>query len=90
MPIGAAVMTVAAVIAVADPRTIAVAGIHAYRRTLAPVAARVGLQCRFTPTCSHYAEAVIEREGLGRGGWKAIRRIARCGPWTARGRVDEP
>ena len=57
---------------------IAIAGIHTYQRMLSPLAARVGLRCRFTPTCSHYAEAVIARDGLARGGWKAVRRIARC------------
>jgi putative membrane protein insertion efficiency factor len=50
----------------------------------------VGVQCRFTPTCSRYAEAVIVRDGVARGGVKALRRIARCGPWTARGTRDEP
>ena len=67
-----------------------IAGIHAYQRTLAPVLARAGVRCRFTPTCSHYAEAVIARDGLLSGGWKAARRLARCGPWTPLGTADEP
>ena len=65
-------------------------GIHAYQRTLSPLAARVGVRCRFTPSCSRYAEIVIARDGVVRGGWKAVRRIARCGPWTPTGTVDEP
>jgi len=35
------------------------------------------MRCRFTPTCSRYAEAVIARDGVIRGGMKAITRIAR-------------
>ena len=69
---------------------LAIGGIHVYQRTLAPYADRVGARCRFTPTCSHYAEAVIARDGVVRGGWKAVKRIARCGPWTRAGTHDEP
>ncbi len=71
-------------------RAAALAAIHAYQRTLSPIAARAGVRCRFTPTCSRYAEAVIARDGLLRGGAKAITRILRCGPWTPFGTRDEP
>jgi len=73
-----------------DPQAAAIRGIHAYQRTLAPAAARIGARCRFTPTCSRYGEATIARDGLIRGGWKTVRRVARCGPWTKLGTVDEP
>jgi putative membrane protein insertion efficiency factor len=69
---------------------LALAGIHGYQRTVSPLATRIGLRCRFTPTCSRYAETVIARDGAVRGGWKALRRIARCGPWTAMGTSDPP
>ena len=69
---------------------IVLAGIHGYQSVLAPIAARAGMRCRFTPTCSRYAEAVITRDGVVVGGWKAINRIARCGPWTPMGTQDEP
>jgi uncharacterized protein len=49
-----------------------------------------GIQCRFTPTCSHYADAVIMKHGAVVGSWHAVTRLARCGPWTAPGTVDEP
>jgi putative membrane protein insertion efficiency factor len=71
-------------------QSMAIAGLHAYRRTLSPVAAHLGVRCRFSPTCSRYAEIVIARDGLARGGIKTIRRIARCGPWTTPGTVDNP
>ena len=69
---------------------LALATIHAYQYSVAPMAAGIGLRCRFTPTCSRYAETVIARDGVMRGGWKAIRRVARCGPWTAMGTTDAP
>ena len=71
-------------------QAVAVAGIHAYQRTVAPLLTLAGVTCRFTPTCSRYAEIVIRREGLLSGGWKTAKRIARCGPWTMRGTVDNP
>jgi hypothetical protein len=69
---------------------LAVAGIHLYQRTLSPAAARAGAVCRFTPTCSRYAESVIARDGILRGGWLSLRRVLRCGPWTPAGTVDRP
>jgi putative component of membrane protein insertase Oxa1/YidC/SpoIIIJ protein YidD len=33
---------------------------------------------------------VIARDGIVRGGLKALARIARCGPWTAQGTRDDP
>jgi len=80
----------AAVVAILNAQPIALAGIHVYQRALSPIAARVGLRCRFTPTCSRYAEIAIARDGVVRGGWLAMKRVARCGPWTTPGTVDEP
>ena len=73
-----------------NAQTLTLAGIHAYQRALSPLAARMGFRCRFTPTCSRYAAVVIERDGIVRGGWKAAKRVARCGPWTAAGTADLP
>jgi len=67
-----------------------VSAIHGYQHTIAPLVGRAGVRCRFTTSCSHYAEVVIARDGLLRGGWRAATRIARCGPWTTPGTVDEP
>lgn len=69
---------------------IAIAGIRAYQRALSPLAARAGLRCRFVPTCSRYAEIVIRRDGVIRGSWESLKRVARCGPWTPQGTIDPP
>src|SRR3990170_2677176 len=66
----------------------AVVAIHAYQATLSPLYDRLGVRCRFTPTCSHYGEAVVGRYGVIRGGAMAMRRILKCGPWTAAGTAD--
>jgi putative membrane protein insertion efficiency factor len=74
----------------ANAQAIAIASIHGYQHALSPAAARIGLRCRFTPTCSRYAETVIARDGVLRGGLRAVARIARCGPWTPQGTRDDP
>jgi putative membrane protein insertion efficiency factor len=68
----------------------AVGGIHVYQATLSRFYARLGVRCRFTPTCSHYGEAVIRKFGAMRGGWMAAKRVFRCGPWTPMGTSDPP
>ena len=78
----------AAAAAYAQPA--ALGSIHLYQRAGAPIASRIGLRCRFTPTCSHYAEAVIARDGVVVGGWRALKRVARCNPWTVAGTRDAP
>jgi uncharacterized protein len=75
---------------VLNAQAAAILAIHVYQRTLAPTAERIGLRCRFTPSCSRYAEAAIARDGVVRGGWRAIKRIGRCTPLTAPGTRDEP
>jgi putative membrane protein insertion efficiency factor len=51
--------------------------IRLYQVTLSGLMPNV---CRFQPTCSRYAYEAIDRHGALRGGWMAIRRLARCRP----------
>lgn len=56
--------------------------VRLYQWTLSPW---LGPRCRFTPTCSEYAVAALQRFGPWRGSWLAGRRILRCHPWGATG-----
>ena len=49
-----------------------------YRYAVSPM---LGERCRFHPSCSSYALEAIERLGVLRGSWLAMRRVARCHPW---------
>ncbi|MCD7873622.1 MAG: membrane protein insertion efficiency factor YidD [Acidaminococcaceae bacterium] len=37
--------------------------------------------CRFYPTCSQYAIEAIRKKGTLKGGWLAVKRIAKCHPF---------
>src|ERR1700687_79278 len=43
--------------------------------------------CKFYPSCSQYAADAIQIHGARHGSWLALRRLARCHPFT-RGGVD--
>jgi putative membrane protein insertion efficiency factor len=40
--------------------------------------------CRFEPTCSRYAYEAIERFGVARGSWLALKRLGRCQPLSGK------
>ncbi|MDB2463484.1 membrane protein insertion efficiency factor YidD [Flavobacteriaceae bacterium] len=46
--------------------------------------------CRFNPTCSHYSIEALKKHGALRGGWLALKRIARCHPWGGSGHDPVP
>ena len=56
--------------------------IRAYRALVAPL---LGPRCRFAPSCSAYAEEALRTHGAVRGSWLAVRRLARCHPFTPGG-----
>jgi len=56
--------------------------VRLYRYAISPFMPRC---CRFHPSCSAYAEEALVRHGLLRGGWLAVRRLARCHPFCEGG-----
>ena len=46
--------------------------------------------CRYTPTCSAYAQQAIEVHGPAYGSYLAARRLCRCHPWAPGGHDPVP
>jgi uncharacterized protein len=68
----------------APARLLLLGAISLYRLTLS---GWLGGQCRFSPTCSHYAADAIRTHGAMRGSLLAARRVLRCNPF-GRGGID--
>ena len=66
------------------------AAIGRYQAWISPWLQKGGVRCRFTPSCSHYAAAVVARDGFVAGNIRALGRLVRCGPWTSAGTSDPP
>lgn len=56
--------------------------IKIYQYIISPA---LGPKCRFTPTCSQYAVQALQKHGIVKGGWLAIRRISKCRPGGGHG-----
>ena len=69
------------------PQLILVALIRVYQSLVSPM---TGPSCRYYPSCSSYALLAVQRHGALRGSWLAVRRLARCHPWTPGGVDDVP
>lgn len=61
--------------------------IKGYQIVLSPF---FGQQCRFTPTCSHYAIECIQNHGTWKGLLLTIKRLSRCHPWHVGGHDPVP
>ena len=44
-----------------------------------------GHSCRFTPTCSEYADEAIKKYGIFKGGVMSVKRIIKCNPLSKQG-----
>ena len=63
-------------------KTFMISLIRFYQLCISPL---LGNNCRYYPTCSQYAIEAIEKKGIIRGSWMAVKRICRCHPWHTGG-----
>lgn len=67
--------------------------IKAYQYTISPDHSAIGKHqhpygyCRYYPTCSSYSYEAIQKYGIIKGSYLAIKRIFRCNPWS-KGGID--
>ena len=58
-----------------------------YQLVLSPILPNY---CRYTPTCSNYMVAAIQKHGPIKGLWLGIKRISRCHPCGGHGHDPVP
>ena len=56
--------------------------IQAYRYLLSPL---LGTHCRYTPSCSQYAQEALLTHGVIKGLWLSLKRVGSCHPWHSGG-----
>ena len=59
-----------------------IALIRVYRYLISPM---FGNHCRYTPSCSQYAQEALATHGVLRGLWLTLKRVGSCHPWHAGG-----
>jgi hypothetical protein len=64
---------------------ISVAVLHAYQATGSRAMEACGVQCRYRPSCSHYAVDAISYYGTLDGVLRTAGRLWRCSPWGGSG-----
>jgi hypothetical protein len=75
-------------------RTVLILLLRGYQLLVSPLLTALGnplgLGCRFTPTCSHYALDALRQHGVWRGIGLTARRLGRCHPWGGCGHDPVP
>lgn len=60
--------------------TVILALVRVYKLLISPILPFN--HCRYYPTCSDYAIEAVQKYGTIRGMWLAMKRIARCHPYS--------
>jgi putative membrane protein insertion efficiency factor len=62
--------------------SIFIALIKFYQYSISPL---LGVNCRYSPTCSTYSVEAIKKYGPLKGAWLGLKRILSCNPWGGSG-----
>ena len=59
--------------------------IKIYKKIFSPIFHFLGSECKYYPTCSEYARQAIEKYGVIKGCFLALKRIIKCNPFSKGG-----
>ncbi len=71
-------------------KALAITILRVYKGSLSRLLAKLGVRCRFHPTCSTYAVLAIEKHGAWMGVRKTWQRLLRCRPDNFDSCIDYP
>jgi len=64
--------------------------IRAYQIFISPILFKLGVRCRFHPTCSQYAVLAIKKNGFPKGYVQIFNRLRRCNKYNLDSCLDYP
>ena len=56
-----------------------------YKKIISPVFSKLGVHCKFYPSCSEYMMQAIEKYGSIKGCYLGIKRLLKCHPFAKGG-----
>ena len=59
--------------------------INKYQKYISPLISKIGIRCKYSPTCSEYTKQAIEKYGVIKGSVLGLWRILRCNPFSKGG-----
>ena len=59
--------------------------IKIYKKIISPLFEKMGIHCKYYPTCSEYMKQSIEKYGAVKGGFKGVKRLFKCNPLSKGG-----
>ena len=59
--------------------------INFYQKHISKIFHKMGINCKYYPTCSHYTKEAIKKYGFFKGSIKGMYRIIRCNPFSKGG-----
>ena len=65
------------------PSWLLITTVRGYQLLISPW---LGANCRFTPTCSTYCIAAVQKYGFIYGSIRTVWRVCRCHPWNPGGK----
>ena len=56
-----------------------------YQKYISPVFKKIGVNCKYYPSCSEYMKQAIEKYGCIKGIYIGLKRLIRCNPFSKGG-----
>lgn len=59
--------------------------LKSYKKIISPIFSKLGVHCKFYPSCSEYMMQAIEKYGSIKGCYLGIKRLLKCHPFAKGG-----
>lgn len=56
-----------------------------YKKYISPIFKKIGIECKYYPSCSEYMSQAIQKYGALKGTYIGLKRLMRCNPFSKGG-----